>query len=372
MTQMKNTRPARSTSYRTIDDCGITSKFQQFTAANILRRQLEKARHEVAAAHDLRKENAELFNKLKVLEEIDSIVPAPPDWTVPTSLKGKLHHCIPTLMLSDWHFDEVVNREEMNGVNEYNRTIAVKRLRHVTTGTITMLRARFADMRFDGFNLIFGGDMLSGQIHDELIQTNEDTIISSVDFWVDHLVAVVEALLEEFGRVHVTAITGNHGRNTRKPRHKLRVKDNFDWLLSRIIARYFSKDSRVTFHIPESPDTIIKLYQTNYLLMHGDQFRGGAGISAMLAPLMLGKARRALQGMALGTPHDWLVMGHRHTWWCGLGVIVNGSGKGYDEFAKDEGFTPERPQQGLWVTTPENRGPTFAMPIFATKDDIRV
>ena len=36
------------------------------------------------------------------------------------------------------------------------------------------------------------------------------------------------------------------------------------------------------------------------------------------------------------------------------GLIVNGSLKGYDEYASVSNFRPERPQQALWLVTPEN------------------
>ena len=132
------------------------------------------------------------------------------------------------------------------------------------------------------------GDIFSGNIHEELIQTNEDTILGSLDHWADLLAAVIEGAVDEFGHVHFAGVVGNHGRNTRKPRAKLRVRDNFDWFLYRMLARHFAKDSRVTFQIPESADCNVKIYNTNYRLSHGDQFRGGSGIAGMLSPLMLG------------------------------------------------------------------------------------
>ena len=62
---------------------------------------------------------------------------------------------------------------------------------------------------------------------------------------------------------------------------------------------------------------------------------------------------------------DTVVMGHWHQLIMApsQGLIVNGALKGLDEYAAISNFAPERPQQALWVTTPEH-GVTFTAPVF--------
>lgn len=312
----------------------------------------------------LSSEIAGLVKRLNVLESIDNIEVHAPKWLSRKPAKSATHRAIPTLMLSDCHWDEVVNPDEVEGVNCYNRKIAIARLQRVVEGTIEMTRTYFSGLQYEGFNLLLGGDMLSGNIHEELQQTNEDTVIGSVDFWVDHVVGVVRELADEFGRVHVAGVVGNHGRNTKKPRAKQRVRDSFDWMLYRIAARELASDDRVTFQIPESADCTFKVYDTSYRLSHGDQFRGGSGIAGMLSPLMLGRHRKVMRQMSLRQPFEWLVMGHWHDYWIGKGLIVNGSIKGYDEYAYLCNFDYQRPQQALFITTPEN-GLTIPVGIYA-------
>jgi len=55
-------------------------------------------------------------------------------------------------------------------------------------------------------------------------------------------------------------------------------------------------------------------------------------------------------------------MGHYHQYISLKGCIVNGSTKGYDEYAYSNRFTSERPQQALWFTHPEY-GVTFQVPV---------
>jgi hypothetical protein len=315
-----------------------------------------------ASSTHLENENRELTSRLALLQRIDSIVVEPPRWAL-AAKKGALHAGVPTLMLSDCHWDEIVNPEEVEGSNKYNRKIAIMRLKRVLSGTIDLLRNYVAGLKYEGFTLLLGGDHFSGNIHEELQQTNEDTIFGSLDFWSDQLASFVGALVEEFGHLHIACVVGNHGRNTRKPRAKLRVRDNLDWLLFRIVAKALAKDERITFQIPESADVNVKIYNTNYRLTHGDQFRGGSGIAGMLSPLMLGAHRKGQRQMTLNKPFDWMVIGHFHQYWTGKGIIANGSTKGYDEYAYLGNFAWERAQQAMFVTTPEN-GLTFSAPVF--------
>lgn len=330
-------------------------------------KELDRSRHlvreQAGKIRDLERVNRDLTTRVDLLERIDSIVPAPPRWAKLPTAKGSIHRAIPTLMLSDCHWDEVVNPNEVEGVNKYDRRIAILRLKKVLAGAVDVTRKYLAGLTYEGLVLFLGGDCLSGNIHEELQQTNEDTVFGSLDFWSDQLTAFVSSLADEFGKVHVAGVVGNHGRNTRKPRAKQRVRDNLDWLLYRVVARALKGDSRVTWQIPESADCQVQIYGTDYNLTHGDQFRGGAGISGMMAPLMLGRHRKVQRQMSIHRAFTWLVMGHFHDYFTGKGLMVNGSVKGYDEYAYISNFSFQEPIQSLFVTTPE-RGLTFPVPIF--------
>jgi len=59
-------------------------------------------------------------------------------------------------------------------------------------------------------------------------------------------------------------------------------------------------------------------------------------------------------------------MGHWHQYIHHSRVIVNGSLKGYDEYAYSNNFGFERPQQALWLTHP-SYGITYRMPVYSDK-----
>ena len=61
-----------------------------------------------------------------------------------------------------------------------------------------------------------------------------------------------------------------------------------------------------------------------------------------------------------------MVVGHWHTLIqaASNGLIVNGSLKGWDEYAATSNFSFEAPQQALWVTVPKN-GVVWQAPVLA-------
>lgn len=310
------------------------------------------------------RELEELRKKLGLLERLDGARVVPPTWLTPKK-PSKAHAAIPTLLLTDIHWDEVVDAEQVGGYNKYNRGIASRRVRGAFEGAIQVTRDYVKGLSYEGFSLMLGGDMISGIIHEELRETNEDTVMGSILSILDPLEAGIALLLSEFKKVHVTAVVGNHGRNSKKPKAKNRARDSFDWLIYKLIHRHMGQRPGLTFNIGESADALDTIYQTRYLLTHGDQFQGGSGISGAASPLMLGAHRKTRRQAAIGQPYDVMVMGHWHQTidWPSKGLIVAGSVKGYDEYAYLANLEPETPQQPLWLTTPE-RGVTGTWPVF--------
>lgn len=287
---------------------------------------------------------------------------APPAWTTKTPKPGK-HHATPWLLLSDLHLDEVVQANQIGYVNAYDRDIALQRLRRVADNFVQMCRDYTTGITYDGVVVALAGDIFSGDIHEELKETNADTILGSVDYWLDPLAALIAQMAEEFGKVHVPVVVGNHGRMTRKPRAKFRARSNFDWFVGAQLARLFRADQRVTFQVSESADCPVSAYSRTVMVTHGDQTEGGGGIGGIWPPVMRMDAKKRQRNAAVKQPHDLLVMGHWHQLTYGPNFVINGALKGYDEFAYTNNFGFEPPQQAAWFMTPEH-GRTVTFPVF--------
>jgi len=323
-----------------------------------LRRQRDSA---INQSLRLQQQLDEVERCLTIVEHAEGVSLNPPKWLSPT--KPKRSAATLFVMLSDTHFDEVVNLNEMEGLNCYNREIAVMRLEKWAQNVIKLARHYLSGVSYDGIVLILGGDIFTGDIHEELALTNEDTMIGSLLFWSEQVAAAIQVLTDEFKKCYVVSVVGNHGRTTRKPRMKQRVKTNFDYLLAKMVERHFRTDRRVSFDIPESADALINVYGHGHLITHGDQVFGGGGIGGIYPPIMRMRARKQARYLATGKSFQTLWLGHWHQYLSTPSMIVNGSLKGCDEYALLMGFGHEPPQQALAIVTPE-RNITIQAPVF--------
>jgi hypothetical protein len=289
----------------------------------------------------------------------------PPNWLVRPA-KGKRSAGVPTLFASDWHWGEVVDPNQINGVNEYNVAIAQDRAKVMIEKTIDLLKNHVALSDYPGIVFVLGGDMVSGDIHEELMATNSMEIMPTVIDLFGVLTWCIKTLADEFGNVFIPCVSGNHGRNTHKIRAKGRNFTSFDWLLYQFLSKRFENDTRIQFHIPDGSDAYYSIYGHKYLLTHGDQFRGGDGVIGALGPIIRGDHRKRSRNAQIDMEYDTMILGHWHQLIQLERLIVNGSLKGYDEYAYANNFGFEPPRQALWITHPEH-GLTFSMPVYVEK-----
>ena len=211
--------------------------------------------------------------------------------------------------------------------------------------------------------------MVSGLIHDELVETNWGNIVTQASEVANAIAGGLRALADEFGRVWVTGVPGNHGRTTAKPRAKGSALDSYDRAVYQVLSDYFSGrgmageaglDPRITFDIPDCTDRQVVVEGHRFLLTHGNNLgvRGGDGIIGALGPIARGAVKLQRAESQVGQDFDTLVIGHWHQYMPrgdALPVIVNGTLKGYDEYARlylRARFA--KPSQALWLVAPKH------------------
>jgi predicted phosphodiesterase len=341
---------------RTADARHITAETKVVDRIAQLETKLKIAERELSV---IQKDNVTAAEIRKTLYGLAELVPDPPDWIVSTN-KPKLTG-VPMGMLSDLHWGEKVSLDEMSGLNEFNRKIACQRLKLCTTSFVDLAKNHMVNPIYPGFVLLLGGDMITGDIHEELQDTNDGYVQQSLLELQEQLIAAITTLADEFGRVFVPCVVGNHGRMSTKPRHKGRVYTSFEWNLYCQLERYFKTvgDKRVQFHIPTESDAHFNVMGHRFLLTHGDSLgvKGGDGIIGALGPIARGTMKIGRSESQIGRDFDTLVIGHWHTYIPrgeAVPVIVNGTLKGYDEYARLALRVPySRPSQALWFVHPK-------------------
>lgn len=287
----------------------------------------------------------------KTIYGLSKQIPDPPKWVLTSHGKGLSG--VPMTMWSDWHYGEVVNAEEVGGVNTFNKKVANQRIKLLTESVIDLAFNHMTKPDYPGLVICLGGDMISGNIHEELRDTQGYIQKDLLDLQ-EQLITALTILANKFGRLFIPCVIGNHGRTTIKPRHKGRAFESYEWNLYHQLERHFKHDKRFQFLIPNETDAYFSVLGHKFLLTHGDTLgvHGGDGIIGALGPIARGAFKVGRSEANIGRAFDTMIIGHWHTYTPrgdAIPVIVNGALKGYDEYARLAMRIPySRPSQALW------------------------
>lgn len=329
------------------------------------------------------REIADLKKRLKIAQE-DALVadkireyvfdlknysPREPAWLTEDKL-GEHQPGVMVVHLSDWHWGEVVRPEEINNLNEFNLDIARIRCQVTFNNILDIAANHTKPNNFAGLVICLGGDMISGHIHPELESTNELPTIPTVFDLFDNLVAGVNRAAAFFNGVTIFCAYGNHGRNTAKPSYKLAHWVNFDWMLYNMLARHYKDNPKVNVILGEGFDQVFKVYGKTFLLTHGDRMgvKGGDGIVGLVGPVIRGAKKIKANYANVHRPIDTILCGHWHHKIATDHIRVNGSLKGYDEYALGNRLDFQVPTQDMFFVHPRH-GITYEIPLFSQKTD---
>jgi hypothetical protein len=131
----------------------------------------------------------------KFILDLSEEQPDIPTWLVKPK-KGKVVAGVPSLFASDWHWGEVVDPNQINGVNTFNVAIAQDRAKVMIEKSIDLLKNHIAHSDYPGIVFILGGDMVSGDIHEELMATNAMEIMPTVIDLFGVLIWCIETLAD--------------------------------------------------------------------------------------------------------------------------------------------------------------------------------
>lgn len=164
------------------------------------------------------------YSEGQIREEIYRLArvsPNPPKWL--TDLPKGSTFGVPMSLWSDWHAGEVVTPQEVGGTNEFNTAVLNVRVKRLVDQIIDVCFNKMTHTSYPGIVVCLGGDMISGDIHEELAVTNDRYTLQTLHDLLDVLIAAITKLADRFGNVFLPCVPGNHGRSTKKPRAKGRA-----------------------------------------------------------------------------------------------------------------------------------------------------
>jgi len=294
-----------------------------------------------------------------VVERILAAVPTCSPKYQPPRVSGKKPDAQEALLLlGDFHASEVVSPGEVLGMNEYSWTIMVDRMRMVAESVES--HVNHAGFPVKRLHIALLGDMLSGDIHDELAITNDRPTAQAVVDLSAELASMIEGFVPLFPSITITGVPGNHPRYSKKMPAK-QAYNNADWMMYKMLEHRLSRYKSIKCDFPMSAFSRVTIAERwKLLLFHGDGIRSSmpgvpwGGLSRRVASLMeqFGAAQVAV---------DYIACGHFHTANALDGVQVetfmNGSLKGVDEYSVKQFGGGRRAKQRL-IFFHEKRGAT--------------
>ncbi len=264
--------------------------------------------------------------------------------------KDPTAHHRQAVLLSDWHGGEVVRSGEVGGLNEFDWEILEARVDRIAEALLSIKRVRPA---LTGLDVWFLGDMVSGNIHDELAQTNQFPVAKQSVKVGQLMASLVARLAPHYADLHCIGISGNHAR-TQKPHASKSVYDSWDWTAYQLSAAMTGQIDNVTWNIPEAGMVVRKIAGRNVLLFHGD------GIKSSMPGVPWGGVMRRTnelrkQYAEIDIKLDYFALGHFHQCCVVPGIFMNGSVIGTNEYGVKNFGGGESPKQ-LLLTWDEKRG----------------
>lgn len=282
---------------------------------------------------------------------------------VPKKVGGMQRVGVPLMMCSDWHVEEPVDPKKVNGINEYNLDIAEE--------CIAKLATSFAGMvddspRFDCRTAVIAlmGDLISGTIHDELLESNFLSPQRAQVWLLDRLEGMLRtilALCPNLDRIIVPCNSGNHGRATHKQRVSTREDNSLEMVVYQTLARIFRDEPRLEFVFADGEWIELDVMGYQIAITHGDSFNYGGGIAGMMVPI-----RRGITRQFAGRNFHQYLMGHFHKRTDDGDVQINGSLIGYGAYSMRLHAKPE-PRQQAWFMIDKDRGKSITAPIWLPK-----
>jgi len=289
-----------------------------------------------------------------VLASIKAITPFPIKYkSNPSRGEAKVEA---VMQISDPHMGAVQEADEIEGFNLFNPDICRARQLDYTVRFCKHIDRQRLSQDIDKLNVIVTGDLISGDIHQELQVTNAFPVTVQVVEAAKVLAEQLTIACQNFSEVVVHFIgADNHGRLTRKPQSKQEGLNSLNYLVGVLAQAYTKKFSNLEFNVYPMHEKVITCLNRNYLISHGHGMMAWMGIPYYAAERRIGKEAQArmqlimdqkLKASEIG--FNKMVVGHFHVPISAPLYSFCGSVQGTDAYDHKAGrYAP--PSQAAWL-----------------------
>lgn len=288
---------------------------------------VEKAQKELEAALALKKHQNETFG------------------IVPITSSGAKSEATAFAIASDWHIEETVNSEEVNGLNEYSLAISKQRAEKFFQVALHLTNLERKNTPIKTLVIAILGDMITGRIHEENLEVCSLRPIDAAIRVQTYFKSGIDFLLKESDlNLEIVCSVGNHSRITKKIHSATESGNSLETFIYKSLAQVFENEPRVKFHITTAYHNYVKVYDTVIRFHHGHAIQYGGGVGGITIPV-----NKAINEWNKSKWADLDVFGHFHQMFDGGNFVVNGSMIGYNAYAIRIKAAYEPPRQAFFV-----------------------
>jgi len=315
---------------------------------------LQAERDQIATAYkDYKKEHGQLEQLMaEVLAAVPSITPQTPVYKSPT--KPRVEKDIAVVVhITDAHHGAVQASDEIEGFGVFSPALSRARQYGLIEDVLNWTEMHRLGYSIPECRMLVTGDLISGDIHDELRVTNAFPAPRQALEAGEILAKQAVMVAPHFERVILDIITDdNHGRLTRKPQAKEGSVNNWMYVVANVAKNLLASHDNVLVNIWAQPQKVVNICGRRYLLCHGHDVSGWMGFPYYGVERKAGReAIKRMNGPDM-VRFDKIIMGHWHAPMEHPIFWIGGSVSGTDAYDHKAGRHAD-PQQVSWFVHPK-------------------
>lgn len=246
------------------------------------------------------------------------------------------------IMWSDWHYEELVLPERVNGLNKTTPKIMDKRINKCYHNSMRLAKMALNDVDIVKVVIHIGGDMISGNLH---TADNDNFAMlpgNAIKTVYERIAAGIEMFANEFGnKLLVVASYGNHARITQKITSS-ENHNSLEWMYNHELKKYYPD---IKIIVSDGAYEYVDFFGKTVRFTHGHHVANyRSGVGGLYVPI-----KRNLPRIDKGIPADLTIMGHYHQYIRDINWLCNSSLIGFNTWAMQKGFPFTIPCQRFFL-----------------------
>jgi len=215
----------------------------------------------------------------KILSAMSPVLPLPKLYSKPEKGVKSGSPITAVMQISDSHMGAVQMADEIEGFNEFNPDICERRSIKYVNRFIDWVGMHRSAYTLNDCAVLVTGDLIAGDIHDELKITNAFPSPVQVVRAAELLAKQIAMLAPHFNHVTVHfLVEDNHARLTKKPQMKEAGINSLNYVVGKMAEMYLKSHLNVEFNIYPLFEKVVTVSGRQYLISHGHKIVGWMGI----------------------------------------------------------------------------------------------